>query len=388
MPKFTKSYIDSLKPTEKFYEIWDTEIKGFGCMVHPSGRKVYYFLYRLNGKRKQRLKVGVHGNITCDEARNIVIGWSGDLARGIDPKVQKKNLEVQEQQMITLEEYLAVFMEKYKIIHNKQTTISRDVPRIKNVILPLMGGKRISDISEQDILRLQDHLKNTPIQFNRCYGILSKAFNLAEIWGYRPKNSNPCRGIHKFPEKKKERFLTWEEIEKIDHILTQQESYKTTSLYSLAAIRLLMHTGCRLSEVLTLQWDDVFLNEGYLHLKDSKTGEKKIPLNESAKSILASLKTVNGNPYVFVGDKPGTCLTTLKRAWTKIRGLADLHDVRIHDLRHTFASLAIKQGVDLYTVSKLLGHRNIHTTTRYAHLEIKQLIAATNKVDEVWKLKR
>lgn len=387
MPKFTLAYIKSLKPTEKLYEVWDTETKGFGCMVHPSGRKVYYFLYRHNGKRKKRLKVGVQGNITCDEARNIAIGWGGDLARGIDPKAQSKMKGIHEKEETSLAAFLEIFMAKHKRIHNKPGTAKQDGLRIKNNILPFIGEMKVMDVSSEAVLNLQDHMSKTPIQFNRCFEILSKAFNLAEVWGYRPKNSNPCRGIKKYPEKKKERFLTWEELERLDNIIKQQESLNTTSPYSLSAIRMLMYTGCRLSEILTLQWADVFIDEGYLHLKDSKTGERKVPLNDSAKSILASLKAEKGNPYVFVGEKPGTCLTTLKRAWTKIRGLANLNEVRIHDLRHTFASLAIKQGVDLYTVSKLLGHKNIHTTTRYAHLEIKQLITATNKVDEVWKIK-
>jgi len=201
----------------------------------------------------------------------------------------------------------------------------------------------------------------------------------------RPKNSNPCQDIQRYAEKKKERFLTQEELEKLDEVLKIQEILRGTSPYSLAAIRMLMYTGCRLGEILSLKWTDVFLKEGYLHLRDSKTGEKTIPLNESAKGVLGKLKQESENPYVFIGEKPGTCLTTLKRAWTKIRGLANLKDVRIHDLRHTFASLAIKQGVDLYTVSKLLGHKNIATTTRYAHLEMKQLIKATNVVDEIWQ---
>lgn len=387
MSKFTKSYIDSLKPAEKFYEVWDTEVKGLSCMVHPSEKKVYYFLYRHNGKRKQRLKIGIHGNITCDIAREVTRGWAGDLARGINPRDQNKKKEIFEKQFVSLEDFLEIFMEKHKNIHNKKTTILRDIPRIKNIISPILGKKKISEINHEDILDFQDHLKHTPIQFNRCFSILSKSLNLAETWGYRPENSNPCRGIKKYPEKKKERFLTWEELERLDKTLAQQEAYKITSPYSLAAIRMLIYTGCRLSEILNLQWIDVFLDAGYLHLKDSKTGERKIPLNDSAKAVLHRLRPEKDNPYVFVGDKPGACLTTLTRAWYKIRKLSNLQEVRIHDLRHTFASLAIKQGVDLYTVSKLLGHKNIHTTTRYAHLEIKQLITATNKVDEIWKLK-
>ena len=385
MPKLTKSYIDALKPSEKLYEVWDTDIKGLGCMVHPTGRKTYYFLYRHNGSSKQRLRIGIHGNITCEIAREIVRGWTGDLARGIDPKENSKKQETDEKHSVTMRAFLGLYVEKHMKVQNKEGTIKRDIPRIQNILLPFCGAKKISEITEEDIVTLQDHLKNTPIQFNRCKSLLSKAFNLAELWGYRPKNSNPCYGISKYPEKKKERFLTDEELETLDGVLNKPEVVKFSSPYSIAAIRMLMYTGCRLGEILTLKWTDVFLKEGYLHLRDSKTGEKKVPLNESAKMILATLKQQRDNPYVFVGEKPGTCLTTLKTAWTKIRRLANLQGVRLHDLRHTFASLAIKQGVDLYTVSKLLGHKNIHTTTRYAHLEIKELIKATNVVDQIWQ---
>lgn len=388
MPKFTKSYIDSLMPAEKLYEVWDTEIKGLGCMVHPTGRKTYYFLYRYNkGTRKQRLKVGIHGYITCDIAREIVRGWMGDLARGIDPKEHNKKQEIETKQSLTLEAFLTLFTEKHRKVHNKKSTLSSDNYRLKGVIIPFFGNLKVSDVTGKDILELQDHLRNSPIQFNRCYSLLNKAFSLAELWGHRPRNSNPCEGIQKYPERKKERFLTHQELEKLDEILKREEALNLISPYSIAAIRMLMYTGCRLGEILSLQWGDVFLKEGYLHLKDSKTGEKTVPLNESAKAVLANLKPENGNPYVFIGDKPVTCLTTLKRAWTKIRGLANLKDVRIHDLRHTFASLAIKQGVDLYTVSKLLGHKNIATTTRYAHLEMNQLLKATNQVDQIWQRK-
>lgn len=389
MPKFTKSYIESLPIHDRIYEVWDTEVKGLGCMVNTSGKKTYYFLYRLlKGTKKQRLKIGVHGNITCDIARDIARGWMGDIVRGIDPKEHLKKQESNAKQSITLEAFLNLFVEKYKKVQNKESTINRDSYRLNNVIIPFFGNLKVYEVSVVDILRFQDHLKNTPIQFNRCASILSKAFNIAELWGYRHKNSNPCHGIKKYKERKKERFLTIEELERLEKTLEMQDKFKISSPYTIGAIRLLMYTGCRLGEILNLRWDDVFLKDGYLHLTDSKTGERKIPLNESAKNVLLKLKRQEENPYVFVGVKVGACLTNLTRGWIKIRCLAGLEDVRIHDLRHTFASLAIKQGVDLYTVSKLLGHKNIATTTRYAHLEMEHLIKATNIVDQVWQKER
>ena len=114
-PKLTKSYIDTLKPTEKSYEVWDTEVKGVGCMIHPSGRKTYYFVYRFNSNTKQRLKIGVHGSVTCEIARDIARGWAGDLARGIDPKEHLKKQEIEAKQSLTMEAFLALFTEKCRL---------------------------------------------------------------------------------------------------------------------------------------------------------------------------------------------------------------------------------------------------------------------------------
>jgi integrase len=385
MPKITKKIIESAAFQQKKYYIWDTDVKGFGCLIYPSGKKTYVYYYYTKGgiRKKEYVKIGLHGSITCELAREVARGWAGDLARGIDPKERKK----EEIQSIKFQDFFQIFTERHRLIEHKKSSINRDNYRIKNHILPFFGNMKMNEITEKDIVRFKDHLKHIPVTYNRSMNLIQKALSLAELWDFRPKNTNPCRGIKKYPEKKKERFLTNEELEKLDSILKEQEALGATSPYSLAAIRMLLYTGCRLGEVLNLKWEDVKFDEGYLHLKDAKGGEVTIPLNESAKKILSNLSREPANPYVFIGSKSGQCLTTLKTAWTKIRRLAEIEDVRIHDLRHTFASLAIKQGVDLYTVSKLLGHRNIRTTTRYAHLEVQQLIKATNVVDQVWQNK-
>ena len=137
-----------------------------------------------------------------------------------------------------------------------------------------------------------------------------------------------------------------------------------------------------MGEILSLKWSDVFLEDEYIHLQDSKTGAKTFPLNSNAITVLNNLKRDSCNPYVFHGRSPGSHLRKIDTTWSNIRKLAGISDVRIHDLRHSFASLALKKGVDLYTVSKLLGHKNIATTTRYAHLELEHLKRATNIVAE------
>jgi integrase len=202
--------------------------------------------------------------------------------------------------------------------------------------------------------------------------------------GYREK-INPCRGVQKYPERKMERFLKKDELDKLEEVLKLEEIYRLKSPYVLAAIRMLIYTGCRMGEILTLKWEDIDLNDHCIHLKDSKTGKRTIPLNKSAKEVLHRIEKQKENPFVFCGDKPGTHLINIQKAWQKIRKRAGISDVRIHDLRHSFASFMIKNGVNLFEVSRLLGHRDIKTTTRYLHLTNRELVEVANKGGEVFK---
>ena len=384
MPKFTKSYIDSLKGEDTPYEAWDTDLKGLGVKVYPSNRKTYYFVYRHKSSKKERLKIGVHGNITCEISREIVRGWAGDLARGINPKDHSKKQKIEEQKSMLFADFWEVFTDKYISEHHKPSTRRSHRSRIKKDIIPFFGAKKIADIERRDILAFKDSLSHAKGNCTKCLCLLSTAFDQAELWGYRDQHSNPCKGVEKFPGKKMERFLTIVELKKLEETLASLV-YSNTSPYTLAAIWMLISTGCRLNEVLTLPWKDVHLEDDYIYLKDSKVGVRTIPLNTKAKQIFLSLKKQEGNPYVFCGKYSGMSLKTLNGAWRKVRALAGIPDVRIHDLRHSYASFALKQGIDLYTISKLLGHKNIATTARYAHLELEHLKKATNKVAKVFE---
>ena len=385
MPKLTKKLVDSSLPREKDYVVWDDEIKGFGCRIYASGHKTYVFFYTSpTTKVYSYLKIGTHGNYTVDLARDKAKKWCADIAQDIDPKEKQKAKKVEEQRSITFIEFWKVFTDKYIKEHHKLSTIKRDSSRIKNYILPFFGGKKIADIDQKDVLVFKDSMSHVKGSCTKCLRLLNVAFNQAELWQYIPRNSNPCKGVPRHPDKKMNRFLSDVELNRLDKVLIERAKSGTASDYSLAAFRLLMYTGCRLGEVLSLKWDDVNLQENYIYLKDSKTGERSIPLNEIAKKVLLGVQKQEGNPYVFCGSKRGSHLVTLQTTWKRIRNKAGLPDVRIHDLRHSFASFALKKGVDLYTVSKLLGHKNIATTTRYAHLELEQLKKATNIVAQAF----
>ena len=348
MPKLTKKLVESSLPREKDYVVWDDEIKGFGCRILPSGHKTYVFHYTSPTTRKYSyLKVGVHGNYTVDLARDKVKQWCANIAQNIDPKEQKKVKQIEERQSISFEDFWKVFTEKYIKEMHKPSTINRDSSRIKNYILPFFGKKSIIEIEQRDIIAFKDSLVHIKGNCTKCLRLLSVAFNQAELWEYIPRNSNPCRGVPKYPDRKMNRFLSDEELVRLNQVLAEKTKADAASNYTIAAFRLLMYTGCRLGEVLSLKWEDVNLKENFIHLKDSKVGERGIPLNESAKNVILGLQKQVDNPYVFCGDKKGTHLFTIQKTWDRIRKKAGIPDVRIHDLRHSFASFALKKGVSL-----------------------------------------
>ncbi|MCX7342550.1 MAG: site-specific integrase [Proteobacteria bacterium] len=176
-----------------------------------------------------------------------------------------------------------------------------------------------------------------------------------------------------------DRFLNLEELARLEKTLLERETTDRASSYTIDTFRLLIYTGCRLGEVLSLKWDDVDFEDRCLRLNESKTGKRTIPLNESAMKVLCSVQKQEGNPYVFCGNKVGTHLVAVQKTWQRIRKKAGISDVRIHDLRHSFASFMIKNGVSIFEISKLLGHKDIKTTMRYAHLADRELVEVTNK---------
>jgi integrase len=201
-------------------------------------------------------------------------------------------------------------------------------------------------------------------------------FALAEKWGERPDGSNPCRHVEKYAEHKRERMLSAEEFSRLADAL----SASTRSPYALAAIKLLVFTGGRLSEILGLKWEWIDLERGEVRLPDSKTGAKTLHLPPPALTVLADLPRVQGNPHVIVGHIRGARLVNLEKPWRSIRNAAQLPNVRLHDLRHSFASVAASSGMGLPIIGKMLGHTQAATTHRYAHLASDPVKAAAATV--------
>ena len=373
MPKLTKRTVETLAARDSDYFVFDDELPGFGVRVLPSGRKTFLVQYRAGG-RTRRVKIGVFGTVTADEARKAARGYLGDVAHGANPA----EAVYQDRKSPTLSYICDRFIDDH-VAHRCKPTTQRDYQAcIDLYIKPALGTRKIGDVIRADIAQLHHDMRHKPSQANRALAVLSKLFNLVEVWGLRPDGSNPCRHVHKYPEEKRERYLSADEVSCLAATLDAVEAEGSETAAAVNAFRLLLLTGCRLREIQTLKWD--YVSPPYLLLPDSKTGARKIPIDDAVGDVLDRIERVPDNPYVIVGKLPGQHLTDLQHPWRRIRKRAGLEGVRIHDLRHTYASHAISNGLPIEMVGKLLGHTQMQTTMRYAHLVDEPVRAAASRV--------
>lgn len=375
MTKLTKSKIDALEIKSKDYFIWDSELPGFGIRVFPSGRKKFVLQYRYSRKSK-RMMLGRHGAISLDQARKLAIQALGKIGRDIDPLQER----AERRDALTVKELADRFEAEHIAVHLKETTAKEYRRNLKLFILPAIGRMRITDVTRAEVAKFHHDYRHKPYQANRNIEIISKMFNLAELWGFRPDGTNPRRHIKKYREKKRERYYSPAELQSIGRVLREMEAEGLEYQSAINAIRLLLFTGCRLNEIMKLEWEWVDLDNAALHLPDSKTGAKTVHLGQAAVNILRNIEKLLGNPYVITGRNPGQRLTDLQPFWQRVRARAGLKDARIHDLRHTFASIAVSNGKSLPMIGKLLGHSQVQTTARYAHLAVSPVIDAANDV--------
>lgn len=268
-------------------------------------------------------------------------------------------------------------MKEYVPAHCKESTAAEYKRSVDIFIAPEIGARKVTVVQRTDIAELHHGLRKTPYQANRTLGVLSIMFTQAEVWNMRPEGSNPCRGVKRFKEDRRERFLSADELKKLGKALSEEEHEAPSAA---ACIRLLILTGCRLSEIQKLQWEHINLDGKMIHLPDSKTGKKTIYLRQAAIDQLKQIARIEDNPYVITGQVEGQYLTGMQKPWRRIRKAAGLDDVRIHDLRHTFASNGVALGQGLPIIGKLLGHTQTQTTARYAHLAADPFLAAADKI--------
>jgi len=361
MPKLTKRFVESLMPdSQKPLKFWDDELRRFGVIILPSGRRTYCIEYRNADQIQKRVKIGVHGQITPEQARNLARIKLGQVAYGEDIAQTSKQMR----NLPTLTELADDYINRHGQ-RKRPKSLTEDQRLLRNYVLPALGNMKVANISHQDVEKLHTSLGERPYQANRVVALLSKMFSLAITWGLR--EDNPTRGIQKYQEEKRDRWLNEEELQRLWSVLDSHPKHITAYF-----IKFLILTGARKGETLQATWDQFDLEKGIWRKPSHLTKQKKteyLPLSDRALSILKEAKKLTGkSKYVFpgyVGDQP---MKEPKRFWKTVTKDAELENIRIHDLRHTHASHLVSSGLSLSIVGKLLGHTQAATTQRYAHL--------------------
>ena len=311
---------------------WDRTLAGFGVRVYASGRKTYVVQCR-GPKGSRRVTVGPHGTITADQARKQAAAIIDRIKRGEDPVPPPPRPEP------TMADLAERFMDAHVAVNCKPSSVVFYRQALHKHILPALGTMPVQAVDRAHVTALHYGLRTKPVTANRVIDILSKMLSLAEAWDLRPAGSNPCRAVRRYKEDKRERFLTPNEVRRLGRVLDAAETAGGASVYAVATIRLLMLTGCRLNEILSLRWDDVDRTAKELRIRDSKTGPRSVPLTTAVLDVLAAIPRVPASPWVIVSSRPGAHrLSTIREHWYRLRAEAGLDDVRIHDLRHSSAS--------------------------------------------------
>jgi integrase len=402
MARITKTIAEAAPPDpSKDTYIWDGELKGFAVKVTKRGARSYLIQYRLHGRngRTRRVTLGKHGTITTDQARKEAKRLLGEVASGLDPAETIAELKRDITVGALCEIYLSS-LDKGEILNRsgdpkKPSTIATDKGRILRHIKPLLGRKRLKAIEQNDIKHFMRDIaagktatdiktrkqgraivKGGKGTATRTVGLLSGIFSFAVEQGYR--KDNPVHGVKRFPDAKNKRFLSIVEMETLgDTLRASLDNGENPK--AIAIIRILCFTGCRKGEIESLKWSDVSFEGKCLELSATKTGDKKIQIGPPAIELLSSLPRQDQSIYVFPGDKGGYYVG-LPKVWERVRGNANLNDVRLHDLRHSFGSIGVGAGISLPIIGKMLGHSQAETTQRYAHLADDPLRQATDTV--------
>ena len=370
MPNTTLSdaRVKALRPRTTACDIRDTKLRGFGVRVLPSGARRFFIHTQHRGQRIWKI-VGDASAIGVDEARaqaaSLLAAIRGDADTCASPQATR------------FESVAETVLERYARVW-KPRTLYVNRSYLRRQILPGFAGTQVADITKADVRRWFASLRATPVAADRSMPVLSVILSEAERMGLRPEGSNPCRGIRRYRRKGRERSLTDAEIGRLAATLSVHERERPLEV---AAVRLLLLTGCRKSEVVTLRWSDY--REGHLFLRDSKTGPRTVWLSNAARTVLDRIERTGA--WVFPARRANRPVDPMwiHRFWQPVRAEAGLSDVRLHDLRHTYASFALRQGESVLAIGRLLGHANPQTTLKYTHLADAMVREAVETVGAV-----
>lgn len=392
--RLTQQAVTRLGASDRDAFVWDTELRGFAVKVTPTGRKVYVVQYRHGHGRRapdRRVTLARTDELTVEEARKLARATLATVVHGGDPAYDRREARDAE----TLGEVLPAFLDEVEA-KKKPRTAYEWRRLLKRDVVPVLGRTKIRDLDALALSRLHLRMRTRPVMANRVLGTLSALLEWAERRGMRPVGSNPALGVERYREQERERYLTRDELRRLSIALATAETVglppatkhrkkpktaekakhrpksadvpKVADAVAVNAIRLLAFTGFREQEALSLRWDAIDFDRSAVTLADTKTDKSTRPLGAPALELLRSIPRVEASPYVFPGAKPGAHRVEIRRVWEAVREAAHLEGVRLHDLRHTVASVAVSGGASLPIIAAILGHKDSKSTQRYAHL--------------------
>lgn len=372
-----KRAVDALQPKDKPYIAYDRDLAGFGLRVMPSGVKSWVAEYRPDGGgrgvAKKRVTLGKVGALTPDQARRAASELLARVTLGADPAAEKADRRDAPTVGGLIDAFIAEHVEG-KLKPASAISAKAGLERLRAA----HGALKAEALARAQLALLHSSMRTTPYQANRHLAAWRKMYAWAETRGLVPEGFNPARKIQPFREQSRERYLSTDELARLGDALRlcEQEGVDPGAV---AAVRLLILTGGRLQEILRAKWSQID-ERGVLWLADSKTGKKPVYLSAAAQAVLAGLPRISGNPYVIAGARAEQPRADLNKPWARVKRVAGLDGVRLHDLRHSFASVGAGASLGLPIIGKLLGHSQAATTQRYAHVGADPLRRAADTI--------
>jgi integrase len=375
--RLTQAFVDSQAATGRDRIIFDSLVPGLGLRITPTGTRIFLAQARIAG-RKRRITVGYAPDMALSQARTEAHEVLGAMRRGVDPTAdQKARLRAAAAKSTTFRELSERWMSEFVEPKLKPRTATDYRHLLASRILPLLGNLTVAEIDRAHVEQLHRHMRATPRRANYGVTVVRALLSFAVKHGLR--SANPAAGIKLYRENKRERFLSETEIAAAADGIDKAEACGTVGPFAAAGLRLALFTGARSGEITSIRWEHIDWDRRFVRIPDSKNNEPRtIHLSDAAVEVLRKLPHVG--PFVIAGMKRGVPYRNLTHAWGRARKLAGLEDVRLHDLRHSYASVAAARGVSLYTIGKLLGHKDPVSTQRYAHLA-RDVVQQTN--DEI-----
>lgn len=385
--KLTKRILDAALPKAKAYELRDTDVVGLICKVTPAGRKTFMLQYRAHDGRKRKPALGLYGELTIEQVRTIAQKWLAEVREGGDPSRVRADLRAS----ITLREYAELYYEKWTLAKNKITTQRSYRYMPDRYVIPRMGMYKIASVVRADLREFIDSMSSVPGTAYNSLILLHSMFKRAEEWGFRPEDSNPCKGVTAKNNKKRPRLIRQDEMVRLmDHLETPEGEGGAPFAFGLA-MRLQFAFAARASEILQLRWAWVDFDRKRIEWPDSKTGPIWKPISNEARALLdLALSKAGDSPFVVASpDDPSRPMAyhSYLLAWRRVLESCRVEYVGTHGIRHRAATDIANSGVPIKVGMALTAHRHLGVFMGYVHLEEDIVHEAADRVAES-RLKR